>query len=82
MSIIKKPTQISKELINFTISVNTTSQMESLNFNTSKWENSIDQKKEEQPLKLSINWMIELISNEIVANKNSKAFEILMLQNI
>ena len=42
--------------------------------------NSIDQKKEEQPLKLSMNLIIELISNEIEASKNSKAFGKLMLQ--
>ena len=42
--------------------------------------NSIDQKKEEQPLKLSMNLIIELISNEIDASKNSKAFGKLMLQ--
>ena len=54
--------------------------MGSLNFNYSNGEFYEPSKKEKQPLKLSMNLIIELISNKIEANKNSKAFEKLMLQ--
>ena len=68
------------ELSNFTINILNTSQMGSLNFNYSNGEFYEVSKKEKQPLKLSINLIIELISNEIEASRNSKVFEKLMLQ--